>query len=110
MMEGTGLGAKLVLSALPILDEALEFASMGMVPGGAHKNRSFRSSMVDVSDTVEGAMRDILYDPQTSGGLCIAVKSDSADAMVKHLHDDGIEFAAVIGEVVDHPAGRIEIL
>jgi selenide,water dikinase len=110
MIQGTGLGVKIELSTLPILDEALEFAAMGMVPGGAHKNRDFRSAMVELSDTVDGAMRDILYDPQTSGGLCIAVESDSVDAMVKHLMDDGVKQAAVIGEVVDEPAGRIKIL
>jgi selenide,water dikinase len=109
MIEGTGLGVKVFFSELPILDEALEFAAMGMVPGGAHKNRRFRSSMVDMPDTMDGAKRDILYDPQTSGGLCIAVESDSADAMVRHLRNDGVAYAAIIGEVVDEPAGRIEI-
>ncbi len=110
MMQGTGLGLKIFLGKLPIIDVALGFAAMGMVPGGTHKNRSFRSSMVDIGKEVDGSMQDILYDPQTSGGLCIAVEPDSANAMVEHFRNDGVEHATVIGEVVDYPAGRIQVV
>jgi selenide,water dikinase len=83
---------------------------MGMVPGGAHKNRSFREDMVDMDESADPAMRDILYDPQTSGGLCIAVAPTSAEGLVQHLHSEGVEHAAIIGEVVDYPAGRIQVV
>jgi selenide,water dikinase len=55
-------------------------------------------------------MQDILYDPQTSGGLCIAVAPTSADGLVEHLQSEGVEHAAVIGEVVDYPAGIIQVI
>ena len=58
---------------------------------------------------IDPAMQDILYDPQTSGGLCIAVEPTSADALVDHLQNEGVEHAAVIGEVVDYPAGIIQL-
>ena len=110
MMQGTGLGLKIVLEKLPILDVALGFAAMGMVPAGAHKNRSFRAPLVDIDEGVDPSIQDILYDPQTSGGLCIAVAPTSADGLVEHLHSESVEHAAVIGEVVDYPAGRIQVV
>lgn len=110
MMQGTGLGVKLFVERLPIIDVALGFAAMGMVPGGTHNNRSFRSSMVDLAEGVEPAMQDILFDPQTSGGLCIAVSPTSADGLVEHLQNEGVEHATVIGEVVDYPAGIIQVV
>jgi selenide,water dikinase len=110
MIQGAGFGVKIDLEKLPIIDVALGFAAMGMVPGGAHKNRSYRSSMVDMDANTDPALQDIIYDPQTSGGLCIAVEPTSAEAMVEHLQGEGVEHAAIIGEVVDYPAGRIQIV
>lgn len=110
MMQGTGLGLKIAIERLPVIDVALGFAAMGMVPGGAYKNRSFRESLVDMDPSVDPAMQDIIYDPQTSGGLCIAVDPTSADALVDHLRSEGVEHAAIIGEVVEYPAGIIQVI
>jgi len=110
MMQGTNLGLKITLEKVPIIDVALGFAAMGMVPGGTHKNRSFRAPLVDIDEGVDPAMQDILYDPQTSGGLCIAVEPTSADGLVEHLQSEGVEHAAIIGEVVDYPAGIIQVV
>jgi selenide, water dikinase len=110
MMQGTGLGLKIAIERLPVIDVALGFAAMGIVPGGAHKNRSFRESLVDMDPSVDPAMQDIIYDPQTSGGLCIAVDPTSADALVDHLQSEGVEHAAIIGEVVEYPAGIIQVI
>lgn len=109
MMQGTHLGLKIMLKKLPIIDVALGFAAMGMVPAGTHKNRSFRAPIVDMDEGVDLALQDILYDPQTSGGLCIAVEATAAVAMVEHLQSEGVEHAAIIGEVVDYPAGIIQV-
>jgi len=109
MTQGTDLGIKIFAQHLPVIDTALDFAAMGLVPGGAHKNRSFRESMVNMDPAVDPAMQDILYDPQTSGGLCIAVDPASADALVTHLQDEGVDHAVVIGEVVETPAGIIQV-
>jgi selenide, water dikinase len=110
MMQGTHLGLKIVLEKLPIIDVALGFAAMGMVPAGTHKNRSFRAPLVDMDEEVDPALQDIIYDPQTSGGLCIVVERTSADGMVEHLQSEGVEHAAIIGEVVDYPAGIIQVV
>jgi len=109
MMQETQLGLKISVERMPVIDVALGFAAMGMVPAGAHKNRHFRESLVDMDPAVDPAMQDILYDPQTSGGLCMAVQSTAADALVDHLHSEGVAHAAVIGEVVDYPSGIIQV-
>ena len=109
MLQGTSLGLKLFASQMPVLDKAIEFASMGLVPGGAYKNKSFRESYVDMGAGVDVAIQDILYDPQTSGGLCITVERKIANALVDHLRNEGVRQAAIIGEVVEEPAGRIQV-
>ncbi len=110
MLQGTALGLKLFAAQMPVLDKAIEFASMGLVPGGAYKNKSFRESYVDMDAGVDVALQDILYDPQTSGGLLIAVSPDAADKLVTRLKDEGVQPAAIIGEVVDAPVGRIQVM
>ena len=76
---------------------AYEFASMGFVPEGAYKNRDYVSDDYSVSDQVSRAMLDILFDPQTSGGLLISVSEKDADALLCRLlkHTE----AAIIGYV-----------
>ncbi len=110
MIQDTGLGLKIVLERLPILDVALGFAAMGMVPAGAHKNRSFRAPMVDMKEGVDQALEDLVYDPQTSGGLCMAVDRRASDALLQHLRSEGVKHANIIGEAVNHPAGRIQVV
>ena len=110
MVQGTGFGVKIVVEKLPVIDGALEFASMGLVPAGAYKNRDFRESVVNIDSGVDPALQDILYDPQTSGGLCIAVESSFAGKMVEQLHSEGVTHAAVFGEVVDEPAERLQVI
>ena len=109
MIQGTTLGLSIHAERLPVIDVALGFAAMGMIPGGAHKNRSFRESLVDMRDGLDPALQDIVYDPQTSGGLCMAVEPGSVEALLDHLHSEGVQHAAIIGEVVDYPAGIIRI-
>jgi selenide,water dikinase len=50
---------------------------------------------------------DILYDAQTSGGLLISVEGDKATVLIEQLHSRGVKQAAVIGEVLDSPKGRL---
>lgn len=109
MIQGTGLGIRLHTEALPVLDEAKALAAMGMVPGGAYQNRAFRASMVDMDASVDRAVQDILYDPQTSGGLCIAASPEFSDPLRDDLVSGGVAAAAIIGEVVARPSGRIQV-
>ena len=109
MIEGTGKGIVINASDVPILPEAVNFAKMGMVPGGTYRNREFRINQVDIDSALSPYLIDILFDPQTSGGLLIAVPEEKAGEMVKRLRKEGIEDAAIIGKVVNDTQERIVV-
>ncbi len=105
-------GAKDVTIAadmVPVLEEAVEFAAMGLVPVGSHKNRQFRQNMVEAAPDFDPVLRDIFFDPQTSGGLLIGCPEKEGEVLVRRLHDAGIGKAALIGSVSESESttGRI---
>lgn len=110
MISGTDKSVIIESQKVPILDEAYEFGAMGFVPIGAHKNREYRKNMVLVSATFDPILRDILFDPQTSGGLLIGCAEKTAPALVQKLQDEGTEEAAVIGYVTKNLNNKIQIL
>lgn len=106
MVETTRFGIQFDSSAIPYIQEAKAYAKSGLLPGGLHNNRKYREQSVDIAPEVQPWLADILYDPQTSGGLLIALAADDAEKLVSMLQKEGIEHATVIGEVVtDHPGG-----
>lgn len=107
MVEGTGVGMVIEAASVPFFPEAKELAEMGMIPGGLHRNREFRLPMVDMAPGIPQHLQDILFDPQTSGGLLISVPEPKAPGMLQSLHQEGVIEAAIIGEVVAEPKGRI---
>jgi len=107
MIEGTDVGMTIYSSAIPFFPEAKELAEMGMIPGGLHRNRDFRMNMVEFGESVPQFMSDILFDPQTSGGLLISVPGSEVESLLERMHREGIEEAAIIGEVMAEPKGRI---
>ncbi len=109
MTEGTDIGMVIDAAAVPFFPEAKEMAEMGMIPAGLHRNRDFRKDMVDMAETVPRYLQDILYDPQTSGGLLIAVPHEKAWILLEKLHGEGVAEAAIIGEVAAEKKGRIVV-
>jgi selenide,water dikinase len=109
MVIGSGCSLLIRSGQVPILPEALEFAAMGFLPAGAHKNKSFRMPMVSFADTVDAVMQDVLFDPQTSGGLLISIARDRAGDLVSELIRKGVVEATSIGEVIADPAERIMV-
>jgi selenide,water dikinase len=110
MVCGSGTSVRVNSGQVPVIAEALEFASMGLIPGGAHKNREFREEMIAFAKTVPRALQDVLFDPQTSGGLLISVSENQADALVATLKDQGIGDAAQIGEIIYNPDEKISVV
>jgi len=110
MVCGSGKGVRIFSKQVPVIAEALEFASMGIIPAGAHKNREFRESMVVFAETVERSRQDVLVDPQTSGGLLIGVSANQANELITALKDAGIGDAAQIGEVLSGPEEKIWVV
>jgi len=109
MIEGADVGMVIYSKAVPLLPEVREFAVMGLVPGGTYRNREFRSSMVEVAADTPDDLLLILFDAQTSGGLLISTPSAQAERLLQSLHDRGTAEAAIIGEVIAKPKGKIVI-
>lgn len=107
MVEDSGMALRLDSSQIPILPEAIEYAKMGMIPGGTFKNKEFRLDMIEFSSGEDPLIQDILFDPQTSGGLLICVKREQADALVSKLIGEGVAASKIIGEVISGPVERI---
>ena len=110
MLCGSGMSVRIFSEQIPVIPEALEFASMGLIPAGAYKNREFRESMVSFAETVERSRQDILVDPQTSGGLLISAGLDQADGLTKALRDAGVSDTMEIGEVIRDPKEKIWVV
>jgi selenide,water dikinase len=109
MVEGTDVGLIINAKAVPYFPAARELAETGMIPGGLHRNRDFRKQMVDIEESVPRFLQDILYDPQTSGGLLFAVPEEKASKLLNKLHQAGVSEAAIIGEVMAENKGRIKV-
>lgn len=97
MAQGSRCSLHLKVDAIPYHQEALEYASMGLIPAGAYRNREYVKD-VKVQGDISLAMQDILYDPQTSGGLLFAIPQAEADACLKQLKEV-IPDAAMVGYV-----------
>ena len=98
MAEGSGTSLLIHPSMVDILPETIEFAKMGILPEGMYRNREFAEAKADLGNTVQ-ALCDVLFDPQTSGGLLIAVASHDADAVENALRAV-VPSAQRIGEVI----------
>ena len=108
MVVDSEFGIKIQSDMIPIISGAIDCAGMGLIPAGAYKNREFREKMVDISSSVDRTIQDILFDPQTSGGLLICVESKSADDLLIRLKNKGMN-AAIIGKVLSEPKGKIVV-
>jgi len=109
MIVDSPLGIRLHSRSIPIIPKTLDYAGMGLVPAGAYKNREFRECMVDFSSSVDRILQDVLFDPQTSGGLLISVENESAEDLCSELQESGMKEAAIIGHVVSEPEGKIVV-
>jgi selenide,water dikinase len=107
MVVDSETGIRIHTDRIPILPQTLDYAVMGLVPAGAYKNREFYERHVDFAPGVDALIQDILFDPQTSGGLLICVGSDRAEDLLQALKQKGIHNAAIVGQVVPEPKERI---
>lgn len=108
MTSAAGLRAEIASTALPLLPDAADAAAMGLVPAGAYRNRDYLTK-VTFADGVPGPLRDLCFDPQTSGGLLFAVPATEAEALVAALKQSGVEWATVIGHILAQGRGEIHV-
>jgi len=102
MLHLSGMSAEISLKAVPLLAGALEYASTGLIPGGLHRNMDFYRGKVDNRSGAADPAVELLYDPQTSGGLLAAVEAGRCDEVLSAIKARGIESAVEIGEVVSN--------
>jgi selenide,water dikinase len=102
MALGSGVRLKMDCGAVPLLDGALAAVELGCIPAGLTANRDFAECFVEdlPGASVPDALRTLLYDPQTSGGLLIAVRESDAEEVVRELRMGGYP-AAIIGFVME---------
>jgi len=90
---------------LPMLSDIQKFADMSMLPGGLHRNSEFYSKFVRFSDKVPQYIKDVVFDPQTSGGLLIALPPQNAKWLLSELSRKVNTRAAIVGEVLSGTPG-----
>ena len=95
---------------LPLLPGALQKASLGLIPGGMYRNRDFVGDLCTVGEGVPAELADILFDPQTSGGLLIGLPEADAPDLLSEIHAQGISEASIVARVRDSLSQKITVL
>ena len=108
MLSQDTLGCRLDAEALPVLPGVEEAASMGLVPAGAYKNRDLYGGRVQGLDSLHQEKGDLLFDPQTSGGLLLAAADEHIPTLVETLRRCGFSEAVKIGTFFE--GSNIEIV
>jgi selenide, water dikinase len=99
MASASGMSLKLYKNRIPFISEAKEYASMGLVPAGSYNNRKYLEGKYSINN-VEDWLMDILFDPQTSGGLLVSCSESTAAAILEK--GANLKFKpVVIGEVIE---------
>ena len=109
MTRASGVRARILLSAVPILEEAWGLARAGTVPGGTQRNRAALAGAV-IWEGIDEDGQILLCDAQTSGGLLIAVPGDRLARLVQALRAGGALASEVVGEITGEGAGEITVV
>ena len=107
MASGSGVTVRLHGAALPLLPQAEELADMGIVPGGAYRNRDYVKPHLRVLDGAQRARLDLAADPQTSGGLLVSIPRADAEELLEKLHAFA-PWSAIVGEVLPQGESALE--
>lgn len=113
MKEMIGKDAVMVTldsKVLPVLPGAADNAETGFIPGGLYRNRDYIGGFCRIEDNVEQYLRDIIFDPQTSGGLLIAVSRRDSGDIIKEIRSAGAEEACIIGSVMESAEQGIRLV
>jgi selenide,water dikinase len=109
MASGSGVTIVLDSLALPLLDGAPELAEAGHLTGGCKRNRAYLQDKVSVDPSVRPGLVEVAFDPQTSGGLLIALPHADAERLVVELRANGVGAATVVGRVISHEAAAVQL-
>lgn len=105
MADASNVTLEIDTSRLPIMSAASEYAKMGMIPAGAYRNREFLAGRVSFRSGIEQHIEDILFDPQTSGGLLFSLPVKDAEKLVSRM-----DSARIVGRVMERGEKTIEVV
>jgi selenide, water dikinase len=108
MAEASQIGIIIDSTALPIYPQVFEMAAIGLVPAGSYRNREHYLPSVVNRDRIAQEIIDIIADPQTSGGLLIAVPGEQGQRLLAELAERKTE-AFIVGRVVKESPGKVRI-
>src|SRR5690606_9056352 len=110
-MLDENIDIKLNVKNIPLLKGALEKVSMGLVPAGTYRNKACYTEAGKIKglELLHEDLQDILFDPQTSGGLLLAFDPSTVRRALDLLKEEGFEESRLIAEVVQG-TGKIEIV
>lgn len=105
MANGSGCSLYIDSAKVPALPGALDYASMGLVPANTYKNKGYLDDLVSLSSSVSEDRADLLFDPQTSGGLLISLPEKNAEGFLRRLKEavPVAEIVGYAGEYKDYP-------
>ena len=109
MLTGSGVGARLVTADVPVLEQVWPLARDGVYPGGTKRNLERFDRSVNWPDATPEEMKMVLADPQTSGGLLIAIAPHELDRLIDRLASAEVPAAAVIGEITSQQPHVIQV-
>jgi len=98
MASGSKISLRLFKDKIPYIKEAKEYAKMGLVPAGTYNNKSYLKGKYELCETEEW-LEDILFDPQTSGGLLVSCSESEAEKLISRLNKLELK-SQIIGEVI----------
>lgn len=108
MSENSSLQLKIDASEIPIFAGVRDFAESGLLPAGAYKNRDNYQEFVSETGKRDQTLYDLMYDPQTSGGLLISVAEDDAAELLIDLYAEGLDVAVIAKAVKGEKGVKIE--
>jgi len=109
LVAASGVGAVIRVDRLPVLEGAVAAAAAGHAPEAAGRNRDDAGDWVDFDDSIIEEARTLMFDPQTSGGLLLAVPPERLNDLLTALGARGVRGAA-IGQLIPEPVGRIGVV
>lgn len=101
MAEGSGITIHINAHSVPVIEESKELAQMGIIPAGAYKNRNYCKDKINIAAEVSELLEDLLFDPQTSGGLLIAISEKDCDLFIDELRANYDLTIAKIGYITE---------
>ena len=107
MAQGSDVTIRLHGKAIPLMDEALDMAGMGIIPSGAYRNMDYVKPHLAVLPSAQQALLDLAADPQTSGGLLVALPREQAERLLSLLRPFA-PWSAIVGEVSARKASELE--